>query len=144
MAAHELLPQGSREFIEGMGMYFAQFDLPRIFGRILGLLMISEQPRPHDEIARLLDVSRGSVSTNIRLALMLNLVERVAVPGDRRDFYRQSGDAWGRSIETKSEQLAPLERLGQRALESLPDEHLLARERVEELLDFCAFFEEES
>jgi len=54
MAAHELLPQGSREFIEGMGMYFAQFDLPRIFGRILGLLMISEH---HAHTTRLPDCS---------------------------------------------------------------------------------------
>jgi DNA-binding transcriptional regulator GbsR (MarR family) len=139
-----VLPQGSVEFVEGMGIYFAQYDLPRIFGRILGLLMISERPLPHDEIAKLLGVSRGSVSTNMRLGLMLNLVERVAAAGDRRDFYRQSGDAWGRSIEAKGEQLAPLERIGRRALESLPDDHPQARERVEEMLDFCAFFEEES
>src|SRR5580765_7313619 len=143
MSAYRQLPEGSVEFIEGMGLYFAQFDLPRIFGRIVGLLMVSEQPMPHDEIARQLSISRGSVSTNIRLALTLGMAERVAVPGDRRDFYRQTGDAWGQGLEGKAAQLAPLERMGQHALRTLPDDHPTARARIEEMLDFCAFFEEE-
>jgi DNA-binding transcriptional regulator GbsR (MarR family) len=144
MPGHRQLPEGSVEFIEAMGLYFAQFDLPRIFGRIVGLLMVSEQPMPHDEIARLLSISRGSVSTNIRLALTLSMAERVAVPGDRRDFYRQTGDTWGRGLEAEAGHLAPLERMGQRALETLPDDHPTARARIEEMLDFCAFFKEES
>jgi DNA-binding transcriptional regulator GbsR (MarR family) len=138
------LDPGAQEFIEGMGMYFAQWDFPRIFGRVVGLLMVSERPIAHEEIARTLGVARGSVSTNMRLALTLDLAERVAVRGDRRDFYRQTGDPWGRSLGTKSAAIMPLRRMAARALDALPAEHLEARARMADLIDFCDFFDEES
>ncbi len=135
---------GAHEFIEGMGVYFAQFDLPRIFGRLVGLLMVSERPLAHEEIARALGVARGSVSTNMRLALTLDLAERVTVRGDRRDFYRQTGDPWGRSIGAKSATFITLRRMAARALEALPPDHVEARARMHDLIDFCDFFEAES
>jgi hypothetical protein len=138
------LDPGAHEFIEGLGLYFAQFDMPRIFGRIFGLLMVSEYPLAHEDIARVLGVARGSVSTNMRLALSLDLAERVAVRGDRRDLYRQTGDPWGRSIGAKVIATMPLRGLAGRALAALPLEHLEARARMEDLIDFCDFFEEES
>jgi hypothetical protein len=137
------MDHGAHEFIEGMGVYFAQFDMPRIFGRLVGLLMVSERPLAHEEIARTLGVARGSVSTNMRLALTLDLVERVAVRGDRRDFYRQTGDPWGRSIGAKVTATLPLRGMAARALEALPRNHLEARARMADLIDFCDFFEEE-
>jgi hypothetical protein len=138
------LDPGAHEFIEGMGVYFAQFDMPRIFGRLVGLLIVSEHPLSHEEIARTLGVARGSVSTNMRLALTLDLVERVAVRGDRRDFYRQTGDPWGRSIGAKVAATMPLRGMAARALEALPPAHREARARMADLMDFCDFFEEES
>jgi hypothetical protein len=137
------LDHGAHAFIEGMGVYFAQFDLPRIFGRLVGLLMVSERPLAHEEIARTLGVARGSVSTNMRLALALDLAERVAVRGDRRDYYRQTGDPWGRSLDAKVAATLPLRRMAERALEALPPEHLEARARMADLIDFCDFFEAE-
>jgi DNA-binding transcriptional regulator GbsR (MarR family) len=137
------MDHGAHEFIEGMGVYFAQFDLPRIFGRLVGLLMVSERPLAHEEIARTLGVARGSVSTNMRLALALDLAERVAVRGDRRDFYRQTGDPWGRSLDAKVAATMPLQRMAERALQALPPDHLEARARMADLIDFCEFFETE-
>lgn len=138
------LDPGAHDFAEGMGLYFAQFDMPRIFGRIFGLLMVSERPLSHEEIAKSLGVARGSVSTNMRLALALDLVERVSVRGDRRDFYRQTGDPWGRSIGAKVTVTMPLRQLAARTLEALPADHVEARARMDDLIDFCNFFEEES
>lgn len=141
--ADEGMDPGAHAFIEGMGLYFAQFDLPRIFGRIFGLLMVSEHPLAHEDIARALGVARGSVSTNMRLALTLDLAERVAVRGDRRDFYRQTGDPWGRSLGAKVAATIPLRALAARALAELPLDHLEARARMQDLIDFCDFFEDE-
>jgi DNA-binding transcriptional regulator GbsR (MarR family) len=138
------LDPGAHEFIEGLSLYFAQWDLPRIFGRLVGLLMVSERPLTHEDMARILGVARGSVSTNMRLALTMDLAERVSVRGDRRDFYRQTGDPWGRAIGAKSATFMPLRRMAVRAQEALPADHLEARARMADLIDFCDFFEEES
>ena len=48
-------------FIEGMGMYFENQGIPRIGGRILGLLMVAHEPLSADAIARILKVSRASI-----------------------------------------------------------------------------------
>ena len=54
-------------FIERMGLAFESDGLPRIAGRIFGLLLLSEDCRSLDELAAELKVSKGSVSTNARL-----------------------------------------------------------------------------
>jgi DNA-binding transcriptional regulator GbsR (MarR family) len=67
-------------FIEGMGLYFEDFGVPRIAGRLLGLLLVTNRPLSLEEVATTLGVSRASVSTNARLILATGLVERVSLP----------------------------------------------------------------
>ena len=77
-----------QQFIERVGLYFEQYQLSRIGGRLLGLLLLSDRPLGVEEMATTLGVSRASVSTNIRTSADLGLTERVGLPGDRRDYYR--------------------------------------------------------
>src|SRR5436309_4951811 len=92
------LPTEKTRFVEGMGRYFEQFGLSRIGGRVLGLLMLAEEPLSLDDMATTLSVSRASISTNIRLATASGLAELVTKPGDRRDYYLFTDDAWGHSL----------------------------------------------
>ena len=64
-------------FIERMGVALDSDGLPRIAGRIFGLLLVSEDPRSLDDLAAELRVSKGSVSTNARLLEQRGLLERV-------------------------------------------------------------------
>ncbi|MCG8352640.1 MAG: MarR family transcriptional regulator, partial [Chloroflexales bacterium] len=90
-------------FIENMGLYYENQGVPRIGGRILGLLLMTVQQLSAEHIAATLAVSRSSVSTNIRLLLASGLVEKVAFPGDRRDYYRFAPSAWERAIMLRME-----------------------------------------
>ncbi|WP_188409469.1 GbsR/MarR family transcriptional regulator [Agaricicola taiwanensis] len=76
------------EFIEEMGILTQADDLPRIAGRIVGLLVIAEHPLSFSDIATSLQVSRASISTNARLLMEIGVIERVAISGDRQDYYR--------------------------------------------------------
>jgi DNA-binding transcriptional regulator GbsR (MarR family) len=137
------LPPEKVRFIEGMGRYFEQFGLSRIGGRVLGLLMLAEEPLSLDDMATTLSVSRASISTNIRLATTSGLAELVTKPGDRRDYYRFTDDAWGHSLHVELKALLPLRRMVARALAALePDDHL-ARAQLEDAVDFCDFFIDE-
>ena len=87
---HRLSP-GMQQFIERMGIYFEHLELPRITGRILGLLMVADRPLSLDNMAAALQVSRASASTNIRMAIHFGAAELVdqrfhflpaLVPGD--------------------------------------------------------------
>jgi DNA-binding transcriptional regulator GbsR (MarR family) len=77
----------TENFIERMGLTLESDGLPRIAGRIFGLLLVSEHPHSLDELAAELQVSKGSVSTNARLLEHRGLLERVCRPADRRDYY---------------------------------------------------------
>jgi DNA-binding transcriptional regulator GbsR (MarR family) len=106
-------------FIEGMGMYFEVQGIPRIGGRILGLLMIAHAPLSAEDIATILKVSRGSLSTNFRLLLASGMVERVTVHGDRVTYFVFSDSAMEQRIAVGLRSVSAFKRLCTQALEAL-------------------------
>ena len=81
-------------FIEQKGMEYQAEGLPRIAGRLLGLMLIEDGPFEFGCLAERLNVSRGSVSTNTRLLESLGVIERVSKPGERGDFFQLSTDPY--------------------------------------------------
>jgi DNA-binding transcriptional regulator GbsR (MarR family) len=75
------------QFIERMGLALESDGMPRIAGRIFGLLLVTEDALSLDEIAADLGVSKASVSTNARLLEQRGVLERISRPADRRDYY---------------------------------------------------------
>ena len=142
MAEQQPLPESLARFIEGLGLYFEEFGLPRIGGRLLGLLMITDRPLPLDEIASRLLVSRASVSTNARLVVATGLVERVGIPGDRRDYYAFGARAWDAIIEVDIDGVRRLRSLAAEALAGLPERDP-ACARLDAAIEFLDFYADE-
>lgn len=86
--ATEDLRAAQERFIEGMGLALEEDRLPRIAGRLVGLLILSPEPVRFDQLSERLQVSRGSISTNTRLLENMGVIERVTRPGDRRDYFQ--------------------------------------------------------
>jgi predicted transcriptional regulator len=89
------------DLIEKIGIHFEQHALPRIAGRIFGLLLISAEPMSLDQIAERLHVSRASVSVDARRLANMGMIEQSALPGDRRKYYRISEDAFARAMRMR-------------------------------------------
>jgi predicted transcriptional regulator len=115
----KLTPQLSG-FIEGMGMYFENQGIPRIGGRILGLLMVAHWPLSAEDIASILHISRGSVSTNFRLLLPSGMVEKVAMRGDRTTYFVFSDSAMEQRIVTGMQSVGAFKKLVAQGLGALP------------------------
>jgi len=128
---------GISQFIENMGLQYEAYNVPRIGGRILGLLMANPNPMASEEMSEILQVSRSSISTNLRTLLMTGLVEQVSVPGDRRDYYVFSEDAWLRILQMRLEQVLSMKEAAEEGLQSLVEDHP-ARQQIEELLEWAA------
>lgn len=143
-AAQDALDPGAQQFVEGMGLYFERLGIPRIGGRILGLLMLAERPLTLDEMAHALKVSRASVSTNARMSVAVGMVEHVSLPGDRRDYYSFSPNAWTRRIEAALPLFDLLGRLAEQGLATLDPENTTGRMRLETAIDFCDFYRRET
>jgi DNA-binding transcriptional regulator GbsR (MarR family) len=86
------------QFVEQMGLVLESDKLPRIAGRIFGLLLVSAEARSLDQLAAALGVSKASVSTNARLLEHRGILERVGRPADRRDYYRVPPDLFHRTV----------------------------------------------
>jgi DNA-binding transcriptional regulator GbsR (MarR family) len=86
------MSQARDNYIEVMGRHFEEEGVPRIAGRLFGLLMLVERESTLDELAEALNVSKGSISSNARLLEEWGVAERVTRPGDRRDYYRIAPD----------------------------------------------------
>ncbi|EAU41382.1 hypothetical protein FP2506_01405 [Fulvimarina pelagi HTCC2506] len=80
--------EARERFIERMGEHMEMEGLPRIAGRLFGLLLVDPGTVSFSDLAERLGVSRGSISTNARLLEGKGLIERVAVDGERQDYFR--------------------------------------------------------
>ena len=91
----EHLPIEEIHFIEDIGLYFEQMGLPRMAGRILGALLISDPPSQSiTDLGVRLNASKSSISIMSRLLMERGLIERVPSPMPRRDFYRFKPGGW--------------------------------------------------
>ena len=75
-------------FVEAMGNISKFWGFNRLMGQLYGLLYMSPEPMTLDQLAEGLQVSKGSVSTNIRAIERWGMVEKVWVKADRKDYYR--------------------------------------------------------
>ena len=85
-------------FTDRMGLLFEAEGQPRTAGRIFGYLMVSDDPRSLDELARALAVSKASVSTNARMLADRGVLERVCRAADRHDYYHVAPDLFSRTM----------------------------------------------
>ena len=92
-------------FVERMGLMTEADGLPRIAGRIFGYLLLTPGDCSLEDLASQLGVSRASVSNDARRLAQMGLLERRSRPGDRRDYYSISPDAFRRSIAGRIENL---------------------------------------
>jgi DNA-binding MarR family transcriptional regulator len=86
------------EFIQDYGLAYQTFGLQRLMGCIVGLLLQDDGPVSLDRITEDLQVSKGPVSQIMRRLREHGLVQRVRVPGSRRDYYRAEPDIFGRAF----------------------------------------------
>ena len=133
-----------RHFVEDVGLFLEEMGIPRMAGRILGWLMICNPPeQTAGQLAGVLQASKGSLSTMTRLLVQMSLVERVGVPGQRRDYFRVKSGAWPQLLRLQTQAMTGLHQVVERGLVLLADDSPAERERLQEAHDLYAFLERE-
>lgn len=120
------------DFIEGMGLALESEGLPRIAGRIFGLLLVSEDCRSLDDLAGELRVSKASVSTNARLLEQRGVLERNSRPSDRRDYYRIPPDLFSHTMAQRLERWRRFHEAISEARSSVPIRSRKVLDRLDE------------
>ncbi len=133
-----------KHFAEEVGIFFEQTGMPRMAGRILGWLMISDPPhQTTGELTQALLASKGSISTMTRLLIRLGLIERLSLPGQRRDYFRIKIGAWHQMLKESMVQVTAFRQLAEHGLELIEDKAHFNRQWLEEMRNMYAFFERE-
>ena len=133
-----------QRFAEEVGIFFEQSGMPRMAGRILGWLMVSDPPhQTNSELTQALQASKGSISTMTRLLIRIGIIERISLPGQRRDYFHIKVGSWHQMLRESLVQTTAFRQLTERGLELIENEAHFNRQWLEEMRDMYAFFERE-
>ena len=92
------------DFIEKTGLISQSEGLPRIAGRIFGMLIFDGEAVAFADLATKLEVSRASVSSSIRLLEERGLIKRMTKSGDRQDYFRLATDPYATMLQRLQKQ----------------------------------------
>jgi DNA-binding transcriptional regulator GbsR (MarR family) len=133
-----------KHFIEDIGLFFEQMGMPRMAGRILGYLLIADpEAQSVTDITQALKASKSSVSMMARLLVDNGLIERVASPIPRRDYYRFKPGGWILYMRQWMGLMSELHDIAERGLLLMQDKPEELRERLLEAHDLFSLIEEQ-
>ncbi|MEO1029692.1 MAG: MarR family transcriptional regulator, partial [Pseudomonadota bacterium] len=88
------LPPAIQRFVLQWGDMGGQWGVNRTVAQIHALLFIMEKPLNAEQISETLGIARSNVSNSLRELLGWRIIERVPIPGDRRDHFTAERDIW--------------------------------------------------
>ncbi len=132
----DMIQDAETDFIEGMGLILQADGMPRIAGRLMGLFVLRGGPFSFADLAETLEISRGSVSTNTRLLEDLGVIERVAIRGERQDYFRLAADPYAQIVERKRVRSIRAEEAIRRSADTLSEAGPEALDRIGSLANF--------
>tara|TARA_R100001132_G_scaffold26910_1_gene29909 strand:- start:49 stop:525 length:477 start_codon:yes stop_codon:yes gene_type:complete len=125
------------DFIEKIGVIAQTEGLPRIAGRILAMLLYDGERVSFRQLADALQVSRGSISSSVRILESQQLIKRVAKPGDRQDYFQVVDNAFANMVEASASRARRAAADIEESLKVIPASEMGPRARV---ADYAAYY----
>ena len=88
------LIEAKQQFISSWGAFGTHWGINRTMAQIHALLLVSPDPLTQDDIMEELNISRGNTNMNIRELINWGLVDRVLLPGERKEFFSAEKNIW--------------------------------------------------
>lgn len=108
------------DFIWKIGVIVQSEGLPRIAGRVLAMLLYDGQQVSFRQLADALQVSRGSVSSSVRMLESQRLIKRVAKVGDRQDYFQVVDNVFASMVEAQATRVRPAALDIEESVEDIP------------------------
>ena len=133
-----------RQFVEDLSVESDFFGVPRMGGRILGWLSISDPPyQTCDQISEAVGGSKSSISTLTRLLLQRGLIEKVGVPHDRKIYFRIHKYWWAIVLKDRIEQTQHIKVIVMRALDTIGNQSVEVRQSLEQMGNYYECLDKE-
>jgi DNA-binding transcriptional regulator GbsR (MarR family) len=88
------LEEAKAAFIDQWGAMAGAWGVPRSMAQIYAQLLVHPKALNTDELMDMLSISRGNISMSMKSLLEWGLVNKVFIPGDRKDYYEAEKDMW--------------------------------------------------
>lgn len=118
------------DFIEKVGHIAQAEGMPRSAGRVFGLLLFDGGAISFGDLAHRLDLSRGSISSSVRLLEERGVIRRTGKPGDRQDYFQFADQAFTGLLDSAARRTARARDEIGLCLDALPDDAADTRARV--------------
>ena len=129
-----------QHFIEEFALYFEETGFMRMAGRILAYLLICDPPHQSmGDIVKVLQASKSSVSTTTRQLIQAGFIEKISLPGHRRDYYRLRSDFASASVERFFKRLEGFGEIAEHWLNMLEGVSDIQLQRLKEMRDVNLF-----
>lgn len=135
--------EAQQRYAEEFGLLYSSMGMPPAFGKLLGWLMICDPPdQSSTELAEALQLSKGSVSTGMRMLVGAKLARRVTRPGQRGHVYEVLPDGLITGTMNGRDVWTALSVLLAKGVDLIGDEYAPEAQRVRIARDFFAFIAE--
>lgn len=124
------------EFIEKTGLIAQGEGMPRIAGRVFGLLMFDGVPVSFGELSEQLQVSRGSISSSVRMLEDKGAIKRVGLAGSRQDHFQLADKPFEGILEGALKRVDRAAEEIEGSINKLPDDASDIRDRLRDYGDF--------
>lgn len=91
-------PELIQQLINAYSEAYVKLGHSSLMGKIVALLLTAPEPLSLDQISEELQMSKGPISQVARKLKDHELIEKVWVPGERKDFYRAVPDIFGQAF----------------------------------------------
>jgi DNA-binding transcriptional regulator GbsR (MarR family) len=136
--------EAKQEFLQTWGKLGSEWGINRTMAQVHALLIISPKPLSTEDIMEELSISRGNANMNLRELINWDLIGKVLVAGDRKEYFTAEKGMWeiAKRVakERKRRELEPVIKVLNR-LEDVEDPDKLeevkeSKIRIAELNDF--------
>jgi DNA-binding transcriptional regulator GbsR (MarR family) len=150
---HKSLVTVNDSTVAGLGRLARFFGFSEVMGRLYGTLLLSPEPMSLDDLAEGLQISKGSVSMNMRALERWGMAHEVWMRGERKKYYEAEPDLWQvirnvlngrerREVQVALEVLhESVDKLKAAEGELSPEEKELAAFYLQRMDDLQAFFQ---
>lgn len=129
-----------KEIIASFADAYQNLGYSSLMGKIVALLLLSKEALSLDQISEQLEMSKGPISQITRRLKEHQLIERVWVPGDRKDYYRATNDIFGNAFKNYRSSMKRNKLMADRFIELSEkvskDEYVISR-----MQEMSAFYE---
>ncbi len=127
------------EASERLALMLSENGLQKATARVMAAFLFAEaESVTASELAESLGISSGSVSGAIKMLSTVGLIERVPVPGSRREHHRLREGAWATLMSAKNGMLLAMLEAAEQGMETVEPGSRPAR-RLTEMHDFYTF-----